>query len=563
MRFRAASIAVTAGLVAGLAALPGTSSAGHQAPKNGCTSAARVAGSLTSASLSPGSLNQVFVQFRTWWEVEGRRPATTDRLRVEFSTDGGETYAAAGVLNPASSPGASPDVPLANTGLQTRPDWTTATIELPRAAGASDLRVRFAFDSVDRSFNGFRGWGIDDVVITSLVDPPIATFDFEGGLPPGWTGTGFWHVQTNPHTVSIAPGINPQLVTLGAGDDGTLPTAFSGARIAWFGEPATGTYCGASGPAENFPPSASFTVSPIAPKTSDTVTFDGSSSSDVDGPLASYTWDFGDGSPPAAGPVASHVYRRQGTYDVTLTVTDAAGATSTATVPLAVDSNMPDDILVANSLDELPNPRAFREVNIQPTGGDVFIRLPRPRGSAAQAEGAPRGFIPLTQSARLPIGSIVETSRGKIMLESARDTRRRRTQTAEFFNGRFSMRQPRARRPFTELILKGGTFRGCPSTRSVKGSTEAEESQRRRGRRSRVRRLWGNGRGRFRTRGRYSSATVRGTKWLVEDRCGETLTRVARRPRNSVVHVRDLGRRRTVRLTAGRRYVARPRTSRR
>jgi hypothetical protein len=43
-----------------------------------------------------------------------------------------------------------------------------------------------------------------------------------------------------------------------------------------------------------------------------------------------------------------------------------------------------------------------------------------------------------------------------------------------------------------------------------------------------VRRLWGDGYGRFRTAGRYSAATVRGTRWLVEDRCDGTVTRVKR-----------------------------------
>ena len=53
----------------------------------------------------------------------------------------------------------------------------------------------------------------------------------------------------------------------------------------------------------------------------------------------------------------------------------------------------------------------------------------------------------------------------------------------------------------------------------------------------RVRRLWGDGRGRFRTRGRYGAATVRGTKWLTLDRCDGTKVRVVR----GKVAVRDLG----------------------
>ena len=64
--------------------------------------------------------------------------------------------------------------------------------------------------------------------------------------------------------------------------------------------------------------------------------------------------------------------------------------------------------------------------------------------------------------------------------------------------------------------------------------------------------------GRFRTYGRHSHATVRGTRWLTEDRCGGTLTRVA----SGAVAVRDRIRRRTVLVRAGRSYLARTRKSR-
>ena len=74
-------------------------------------------------------------------------------------------------------------------------------------------------------------------------------------------------------------------------------------------------------------------------------------------------------------------------------------------------------------------------------------------------------------------------------------------------------------------------------------------------RKPRTRKLWGDGKGSFRTTGRYSAATVRGTRWLVQDTCAGTLTRVVR----GVVSVRDNVRHKTVALRAGRKYLARPR----
>jgi hypothetical protein len=93
--------------------------------------------------------------------------------------------------------------------------------------------------------------------------------------------------------------------------------------------------------------------------------------------------------------------------------------------------------------------------------------------------------------------------------------------------------------------MDGGNFRVCGG-RAL--STFGLEARRKRP----VRTLWGNGKGRFQTRGRYSAATVRGTKWVVQDRCDGTLTRVLR----GVVRVRDFRARKNVNVRAGQRYLA-------
>jgi hypothetical protein len=130
------------------------------------------------------------------------------------------------------------------------------------------------------------------------------------------------------------------------------------------------------------------------------------------------------------------------------------------------------------------------------------------------------------------------------------------TDSARFWDGRFEFRQGEGRRPSTTLTLRGGRFRRCgragsrPARRAV-----AADQRKRKKKKGSVRRLWGDGEGRFRTRGRYGAATVRGTRWLTDDRCGGTSIVV----RRGVVTARDLtgGRPRTRRLEAGQRTFIR------
>ncbi|HYG78129.1 MAG TPA: Ig-like domain-containing protein, partial [Planctomycetota bacterium] len=58
-------------------------------------------------------------------------------------------------------------------------------------------------------------------------------------------------------------------------------------------------------------------------------TFDASTSTDPENAIVSYVWNFGDGSPNGSGQVISKIYEQPGTYTVTLTITDAAGVSTT------------------------------------------------------------------------------------------------------------------------------------------------------------------------------------------------------------------------------------------
>ncbi|HJS93253.1 MAG TPA: PKD domain-containing protein [Solirubrobacteraceae bacterium] len=83
------------------------------------------------------------------------------------------------------------------------------------------------------------------------------------------------------------------------------------------------------------PPIAVFGSSPAVPVPGQPISFDGTGSSDPDGTIVSYAWDFGDGVM-GTGASATHAYAGPGTYTVRLTVTDRAGQKTTVSRPVTV-----------------------------------------------------------------------------------------------------------------------------------------------------------------------------------------------------------------------------------
>ena len=68
------------------------------------------------------------------------------------------------------------------------------------------------------------------------------------------------------------------------------------------------------------------------------ISFNGSGSRDPDGSIASYRWDWGDGTSAGSGATPSHTYASSGTFTVRLTVTDNAGATGAATTTASIQA---------------------------------------------------------------------------------------------------------------------------------------------------------------------------------------------------------------------------------
>jgi hypothetical protein len=168
--------------------------------------------------------------------------------------------------------------------------------------------------------------------------------------------------------------------------------------------------------------------------------------------------------------------------------------------------------------------------------GKVRVRVP-----------GKKGFVTLTEETSIPVGSVLDTRKGQVALTFATNAGGG-TQSGSFSQGQFKVQQTR-KNPLTTMSMVGGGLDACKAKLPKGGARKAPASAARKRRRS----LFANANGRFRTRGRNSSATVRGTRWRMTDTCKGTKTAVAR---GSVV-VRDFTLRKKVRVKAGGSYFAR------
>ncbi len=254
---------------------------------------------------------------------------------------------------------------------------------------------------------------------------------------------------------------------------------------------------------------------------------------------------------PPAGPAGPGGTATPGAGTTPVTQPSDAGASTAATGSLAgttSEAAAPGAaaVLTASSGPVLPPalpphglvPMLGRSLVVTATGGAVRIK---PLGA--------RSFVVLAGAAVLPLGSLIDSRRGRLTVTTALDTRGH-VQSATMSHGMFTIVQPAGAGGMAEIQLRGGSFSGCPRrrpTRSTTASTAKAKPSKV------IRQVWASDHhGKFRTRGRDSVATVRGTRWITQDRCDGTVTKVL----SGAVRVQPKGAKGTVLVKAGHRYLS-------
>jgi len=233
-----------------------------------------------------------------------------------------------------------------------------------------------------------------------------------------------------------------------------------------------------------------------------------------------------------------------------VTVVASTPSSGGSTPPAQGSGSSPDDPSTPSQTTttvpaQVPPPEFRKNVDVEPVSGDVSVRLP-----------GTTDFVLLELGMQVPFGSEVDATDGRVGVSTvnAEGT----LFHADFYEGRFLISEQLAN-GITVLRLRGSDFGSCKAAKRSFASSDKKKPKKKakKVKRSRkvVRHLWGNGKGKFRTTGRYVAATVHGTTWLTEDRCDGSRTFVSK----GVVDVRDLVRHKTIKLRAGESYVARPR----
>lgn len=214
----------------------------------------------------------------------------------------------------------------------------------------------------------------------------------------------------------------------------------------------------------------------------------------------------------------------------------------------------------------LPAPVLGKTANATPVSGVVFVKPPRGKSldvaahaRAGAAAGAAPGFVRLTAATQIPIGSEVNSLHGSLKLVTAAG-KNGKTQNGTFRGSVFKVTQATrgASTGLVTLSLVESAFKGAPTYATCKPKGKAATASTAAVSSKVLQLLHASAHGKFRTSGRYSAATVRGTIWTVADRCDGTLTHDV----TDSVSVTDFVRHKTIVLNAGQSYLAKAPPSR-
>ncbi len=191
-------------------------------------------------------------------------------------------------------------------------DGVAVTSSLPIVVSAPNVAPIASFSASPSSGKAALTVQLDASASTD-VDGTISTVSWDFG--DGQSGSGV----SVSHLYAIA-GTYIATVTV-TDDDGATATISSAIVVS----------------AANVLPTASFTATPLTGAAPLIVSVDASASSDLDGVISTYSWDFGDGQT-GSGATSSHGFVAQGTYTVTLTVTDDDGGVDSSTATVVVSA---------------------------------------------------------------------------------------------------------------------------------------------------------------------------------------------------------------------------------
>ncbi len=215
-------------------------------------------------------------------------------------------------------------------------------------------------------------------------------------------------------------------------------------------------------------------------------------------------------------------------YHVRLVATNSAGVTVG-----------PDRTFRTKQGAKPPAPILGRTENAAPVNGKVFVLI---NGR----------LVPLTGARQIRSGAEVDALHGTLSLTTATGSAKK-TQTGTFGGAVFKVTQAKdgAAKGLTTLTLINHAFKGAPSYATCKSHKALDASAAKVSSRT-LQLLHASAHGKFRTSGRYSAATVLGTKWTIADRCDGTLTRDI----TDSVAVTDFVRHKTIILHVGQSYLA-------